>query len=76
MAFFKTAQNLGVRVLNEEGETDIAEIFKYGPKDGFVKNKDALVYQAETDNRNSENPNILGKSLAGPRRPATLRRVG
>ena len=45
--------------LNEKGETEIAEIFKDAPKDGIVKNQDALASQTETDNRNSKNPNIL-----------------
>ena len=48
--------NYGVRGLNEKGET---EIFQDAPKDGIVKIQKALAYQTETDNRNSENPNIL-----------------
>ena len=52
-------QNYSVRDLNEKSETEIAKIFKDAPKDGIVKIQKALAYQTETDNRNSENPNIL-----------------
>ena len=51
-------QNYSVRDLNEKSETEIAKIFKDAPKDGIVKNHDALAYQTETDNKNSKNPNI------------------
>ena len=63
MAFIKTARSLGVRGLNENGEKEVAEIFEKAPedpeKDEIVKTEGDFSYQAETDNKNFNQPNIL-----------------
>ena len=56
MAFLKTARSLGVKGLNEEGDTEEAKIFNKVPEnpveDESIKIEDTFAYEAEKDNTN------------------------